>query len=157
MDVQDPGSNLPAISDRPADGILRLGGALRVPEPGPRPTTELAERNKYENWDQPYPQPFQPALAAFINLPDDYAAQAAAAANAATGLGPGVDDDPDPLITAPLYGRWHALTQRLLTNRDGTPAPHPRQLGAQAQSRPALSRPGELRHRCRRDATPRST
>ena len=24
-------------------------------------------------------------------------------------------DDPDPLITAPLYGRWHALTQRLLT------------------------------------------
>src|SRR4029077_6440755 len=28
------------------------------------------------------------------------------------------------LITAPLYGRWHALTQRLLTNRDGTPADH---------------------------------
>ena len=34
------------------------------------------------------------------------------------------DDDPDPLITAPLYGRWHALTQRLLTQRDGTPAPN---------------------------------
>ena len=35
---------------------------------------------------------------------------------------PGIADDPDPLITAPLYGRWHALTQRLLTKRDGTPA-----------------------------------
>ena len=38
---------------------------------------------------------------------------------------PGIDDDPDPLITAPLYGRWHALTQRLLTERDGTPCANP--------------------------------
>ena len=60
----------------------------------------------------------------FINLADDYATQTAAAANTATGIGPGIGDDPDPLITAPLYGRWHALTQRLLTNRDGTPAPN---------------------------------
>ena len=84
---------------------------------------QLAQRQAYENWDQPYPDDFQQALAAFVNLPDDYAAQTAAAANAASGLGPGVADDPDPLITAPLYGRWPALTQRLLTNRDGTPAP----------------------------------
>ncbi len=28
-------------------------------------------------------------------------------------------DDKDPLITAPLYGRWHALVQRLLKERDG--------------------------------------
>ena len=122
MDVQNPGSNLPGITGPAGDGILRLGGALRVPDQD-LTDDQLAERNRYEDWDEPYPQPFQSGLAAFINLADDYAAQAAAAANAATGLGPGVDDDPDPLITSPLYGRWHALTQRLLTNRDGTPAP----------------------------------
>ena len=124
MDVQDPGSNIPGITDPALAGILRLGGALQVPDADLGPA-DLAERQKYENWDQPYPHPFQSALAKFINLPDDYSNQAASAANAASGLGPGVDDDPDPLITAPLYGRWHALTQRLLTNRDGTPAPNP--------------------------------
>src|SRR4029078_12646963 len=35
---------------------------------------------------------------------------------------PGVSDDLDPLITSPLYGRWHALTQRLLTTRTGAAA-----------------------------------
>jgi hypothetical protein len=120
MDVQDPGSNIPGITDPALGGVLRLGGALQVPDDDLNPS-ELATRQKYENWDQPYPHPFQTALAAFINLPDDYAGQTAAAANAATSI-PGVADDPDPLITAPLYGRWHALTQRLLTKQDGTPA-----------------------------------
>jgi hypothetical protein len=82
--VQDPGSDLPGI------GVLRLGGALRAPGA----TTAV---------DKPVPQPFQEALAAFVNLADDYVA--------------GTADDPDPVVTAPLYGRWHALTQRLL--RDG--------------------------------------
>ena len=36
----------------------------------------------------------------------------------------GITDDPDPLITSPLYGRWHALTQRVLFNSDGTTAPN---------------------------------
>ena len=80
---------------------------------------DLDERRLYENWDQPYPHPFQRALAAFVNLADDYAAQSAQDANAASGV---AGDDPDPLITSPLYGRWHSLTQRLLTKRDGTPA-----------------------------------
>ena len=40
-------------------------------------TTSCEARQKYENWDQPYPQPFQTALAAFVNLADDYAAQTA--------------------------------------------------------------------------------
>ncbi|MDQ6805327.1 MAG: hypothetical protein M3065_10255 [Actinomycetota bacterium] len=126
MDVRDPGSNIPAIPGPAVDGVLHLGGALRVPDQD-LGATELAERQKYENWDQPYPQPFQKALAAFIDLPDDYAATDAATANAAAGataLGPGVSADPDPLITAPLYGRWHALTQRLLTERGGTPSPN---------------------------------
>jgi hypothetical protein len=123
MDVLDPGSNIPPISDSALGGVLPLGGALRVPDADLSPS-DLQQRQAYENWDQPYPHPFERALAAFIDLPDAYAASSAAAANAASGLGPGVADDPDPLITAPLYGRWHALTQRLLTNRDGTPAPN---------------------------------
>jgi hypothetical protein len=118
MDVQEPGSNLPGILDADLSGILKLGGALRVPDADLGP--DLAERQKYEHWDDPYPDAFQRALAAFVNLPDDYAAHTATIANAASGLA----DDPDPLITAPLYGRWHALTQRLLTDRDGTQAPH---------------------------------
>jgi hypothetical protein len=123
MDVQDPGSNIPGITDPPLGGVLRLGGALRVPD-ADMSTADLQERRKYENWDQPYPHPFQRALAAFVNLPDDYSASTAEAANAASAI-PGIADDPDPLITAPLYGRWHALTQRLLTKRDGTPADNP--------------------------------
>ncbi len=135
IDVQHPGSNLPGITDADLRGVLRMGGALRVPRDVPRSDLgppemdphDLAEALKYENWDQPYPHPFQRALAAFVNLPDDYAAKNAEDANAATaanGLGPGIVDDPDPLVTAPIYGRWHALTQRLLTNRNGTPAPN---------------------------------
>lgn len=119
MDVQQPGSNIPGITDAALAGILRLGGALQVPlaDLGP---ADLAERQKYDGWAQPYPRPFQIALAKFVNLPDDYATQSAASANTASGI----DDDPDPLITAPLYGRWHALTQRLLFNRDGSDAPN---------------------------------
>jgi hypothetical protein len=123
MDVQDPGSNIPGITDAALGGILRLGGALRVPDKD-LSKADLAERNKYENWDQPYPHAFQKALAKFINLADDYSNQPSSAANTATGIGPGISDDPDPMITSPLYGRWHALTQRLLFNRDGTPAPN---------------------------------
>jgi hypothetical protein len=122
VDVLAPGSNLPGITN--LGGILRLGGALQVPDLDLDPT-QLTERQAFENWDQPFPHPFETALAAFVDLADDYAAQAAGAANAASGLGADVENDPDPLITAPLYGQWHALTQRLLTNRDGTPAANP--------------------------------
>ena len=121
IDVLAPGANLPGITN--LGGVLRLGGALQVPDLDLDPA-QLAERQEFENWDQPFPHPFEQALAAFIDLPDDYAVQSAADANSASGLGTGVEDDPDPLITAPLYGQWHALTQRLLTNRDGTPAPN---------------------------------
>jgi hypothetical protein len=120
LDVLHPGSNLPPIDDPTLQGILKLGGALRVPDDD-LTSQELAQRQKYENWDQPYPVSFQKSLAAFVNLADDYAARAAADANATSGLGSDVTGDPDPLITAPLYGCWQSLTQRLLTNRDGTP------------------------------------
>src|SRR5580704_3603067 len=89
---------------------------------------QQAEADRYDHWDQqppaavPYPQPFQQDLAAFVNLPDDYAQRTTLAVNTDPSLGAVVNGDPDPLLTAPLYGRWHALTQRLLTNRDGTAA-----------------------------------
>jgi hypothetical protein len=123
MDVQVPGSNLPGAAVA-LGGVLRLGGALQVPTADLDPR-ELADRTTFEDWDQPYPDSFEQKLAAFINLPDDYAAADAGTANAASGLPARISDDPDPLITAPLYGRWHALTQRLLVERDGSAAANP--------------------------------
>ena len=65
------------------------------------------------------------SLAKFINLADDYSTQTATDANVASGIGPGVTDDLDPLITSPLYGRWQSLTQRLLFESNGSAAPNP--------------------------------
>ncbi len=125
-----PASACPASTDQ--GGVLPLGGALRVPE-----IVDPAD-----NWDniadapppaKPYPHPFEEALAGLINLADDYQRKSPAEAHAATPLsGPaavlavGPQDDgtgagPDPIITPPLYGRWHSLTSRLLRDRDGTP------------------------------------
>jgi hypothetical protein len=134
IDLQDPGSNLPGIVKPGLKGILRLGGALEVPD-ADLSDKDKATRDAYENWDQPYPDAFEVSLAKFINLPDDYARQTPATANAATGITPSpagiaprivpdIANDPDPLITSPLYGRWHALTQRVLFNPDGTTAPN---------------------------------
>ena len=143
MDVQKPGANLRGIVDAPTappeqrlEGILKLGGALRIPDILYSPE-EFAEVVKYRKWatlndTQPYPHPFQSDLAAFVNLADSYTTTAAGAANASAGIteevtadDPEVEYDigqnPDPLITAPLYGRWHALQQRLLVDRDGNP------------------------------------
>ena len=127
IDVRHPGDNLRGITDPVLGGVLRLGGALQVPKDSLDPDQQ-AQADLYANWDHsppatlPYPQPFQQDLAAFVNLPDDYAQRTPLAVNTDPSLGDVVNGDPDPLLTAPLYGRWHALTQRLLTNRDGTPA-----------------------------------
>lgn len=107
MDVQEPGADLPGITGVDLGGVLRLGGALRIPETNLDPAAK-AENQKYEDWDQPYPHPFQVALAALVNLADDYLS--------------GVSSDPDPVITPPLYGRWHALTNRLLEQYPTPPA-----------------------------------
>jgi hypothetical protein len=125
FDVLDPGSNLPGITDPDLGGVLQLGGALRIPRIN-LTEEELEEVDRYENWAQPYPHAFQTALAAFVNLPDDYAVLPPDEANSASGLGDAVENDPDPLITAPLYGRWHALVQRLLRDREGDPVPNDR-------------------------------
>jgi hypothetical protein len=97
MDVQEPGSNVRGVDKPELGGILKLGGALQPPVTDPL--------DKFETWDDPFPRPLQTDLAHLINLPDAYQA---------TG-------DPDPIITPPLYGTWHALTKRVLTERDGTP------------------------------------
>lgn len=97
MDVQAPGPGLPAIDK--LGGLLRLGGALRAPTPA-EGTPERTEWERWEHWaTNPYPQPFQTALTAFVNLPETYATD-------------GIDDD-DPLIAPPIYGRWHAAVKTL--------------------------------------------
>ena len=124
MDVQAPGSNVRSIQDKPElKGVLKLGGALRVPRANFK-GDELLEFDKYENWADPFPRAIQEDLATLINLADDYAAAAADAANGAAGISDPEDptqNDPDPLITPPLYGTWHALTKRLFKERDGSP------------------------------------
>ncbi len=120
MDVSDPAPNIVGIDK--FDGVLRLGGALKAPFKT-LPQADKDEYEKFDRWATPYPQPFQTQLAAFVNLADSYQQQGPSA-NADPALDRSIQDDPDPLITAPLYGRWHALTERLLTNRDGSSAPH---------------------------------
>jgi hypothetical protein len=125
VDVTSPGMNLIGIRDgelKP-DGtvyddlksVLRLGGALRIPVD----TMENKEEYlKYKNWDQPFPREFQRQLASFINLSDDYSGKSIEESHGNPLLPEiPVEDpaaDPDPIITPPLYGRWHSRTKRLL-------------------------------------------
>jgi hypothetical protein len=100
MDVQHPGMNLPGVDKAALGGILMLGGALQPPTPVPPPPPD-----KFETWDVPFPRPLQTSLANLINLPDLYQSKG----------------DPDPIITPPLYGRWHAMVSRVLREQNGTP------------------------------------
>lgn len=121
IDVQAPGWNVDGITEPQLGGVLRLGGALRVPA-ACLGAEERDEHRLYDNWHLPYPREFQKKLARFINLAEDYKSKTTLDAHAATGIP--VDDenpdDPDPLVTPPLYGRWHSLTPRVLYESDGT-------------------------------------
>jgi len=97
MDVQDLRANVRPLDNPDLGGILKLGGALQ------RPTDDPPD--KFETWDVPFPRPLEEDLAHLINLPEVYAR----------------NGDPDPIITPPLYGTWHAMMKRVLTNADGTP------------------------------------
>jgi hypothetical protein len=99
MDVQFPDPKVRGVDKPELGGILRLGGALRPPHKVPPDPPD-----KYETWDQPFPRPLQEDLAHLLNLPDDYQAKG----------------DPDPVIAPPIYGMWHAMVKRVLTERDGT-------------------------------------
>jgi len=126
LDVREPDPNVPGITKAGLGGVLKLGGALRVPLASLSPE-DRDEVEKYESWATPYPQPFQSGLGSFINLADDYATKSALQANAAAAAVVANSNPPpvnrDPLITPPLYGRWHALTSRLLKDRNGAPVP----------------------------------
>lgn len=116
MDVAHPGANLPPIVT-PVDlgSVLKLGGALRVPYATLAPA-DKAQADKFDQWDQPFPHPFETAMARLVNLADDYARASASTVNP--------DGDPDPVVTSPLYGRWPALVDRVLLAPDGTTLPN---------------------------------
>ena len=127
MDTTKPGANLEweEAPDFELAGILRLGGALQVP----RKTLPAEERTKLElldGWGRDrLPHPFQKQIAGLLNLADDYSykettdANTDASANSSLPLDP--NEDADPLITPPIYGRWHAMVERVLADRDGNP------------------------------------
>ena len=120
LDAQAPGSGLPGIDNPDLGGVLRLGGALRAPETNLN-EREVEEAKRFEDWEQPYPHKFQTALSAFINLADDYSGKAPDEANRNPRLGAEIENDPDPLITPPYYGQWHAPARRLLLDINGYP------------------------------------
>jgi hypothetical protein len=124
MDMARPGANLQWVeaADLDLGGILRLGGALQVP----RKTLSPEERDKLDTLDawgsDRLPHPFQRQIATLLNLADDYCYKAADDANVAaqaSGLPIDANEDADPLITPPIYGRWHALVERVLEDRTG--------------------------------------
>lgn len=161
MDVQRPGANLKGLQEADLQGVLKLGGALRIPASSQK---DKAEAEKYEYWafrgdktpeeiaaiadknnavEQPLQienlHPLQSNIARFINLTDKYQEKFAVSVederiieiHSSSGIEQEIDatpgtsefditNNPDPLITAPLYGQWHALTQRLVEERDDT-------------------------------------
>ncbi len=84
MDVQQPGFHLPPTAGQP-DDVVGLEGAVLAPTTVPVPVA---------------PACTLPAdLAAEVNRPD-------------VAQKTGVEDD-DPIVAPPLYGRWHALVERV--------------------------------------------
>ncbi|QHV95035.1 hypothetical protein [Spirosoma endbachense] len=86
MDMQAPGFGIGAISVQP-DNTVGLEGALLAP------TTERKPNYPFDSVSD-FPEKVQP----IINLSEDVRE-----ANGST----------DPVITPPLYGKWHALISRL--------------------------------------------
>lgn len=126
MDVLHPGSNLPSI-DEPAElnGVLKLGGALKVPYDTLK-DEDKQEVDKYEDWDEPFPHEFETAMSQLVNIADDYTSETKTVTEVNDDAGifvEGTTPDPDPVITSPLYGTWHALVKRLLKEKDGSSVP----------------------------------
>ncbi|HEX6124578.1 MAG TPA: hypothetical protein VFZ23_04325 [Pyrinomonadaceae bacterium] len=135
MDMTDPRGNLVWQEDpnpnHKLGGILRLGGALQVPEES-LTDEEIAKAEKFDKWaSRSFPHPFQVQLAGLLNLADDYNISTSVAANTeAKQLGldltitpegeePDPNEDSDPLITPPIYGKWHAMVERVYVDRNG--------------------------------------
>jgi hypothetical protein len=126
MDMTNPGGNLIWQENlaHPLGGILRLGGALKVPEES-LTDEEIQRMNKFDQWaskDFPVFHPFQVQVAGFLNLADDYNYKSTEDANtdaredSAVAIDP--NEDEDPIITPPVYGKWHAMVERVYQDRN---------------------------------------
>ena len=127
MDMTKPDGSLvwKEDPDNSLGGILRLGGALKVPKES-LTDEEIARTEKFDQWaikKLPALHPFAVQLAGFLNLADDYNLLPSATANTNASNDSDLPIDPneesDPLITPPIYGRWHAMVERVYQDRAG--------------------------------------
>jgi hypothetical protein len=136
MDMTQPMGSLVWVEESNPDqqlgGILRLGGALQVPDEA-LTAEEIKRKEKFDQWatrNSPAIHPFQVQLARLLNLADDYKLLPVKEAheNATTGTDLDIEIDPnedaDPLITPPIYGRWHAMVERVYQDKDGNRIDH---------------------------------
>src|SRR6185436_5351403 len=129
MDVLHIGSNLSPIDDEALNGILKMGGALRVPF-DTMEEEDKAEATAYDQWDEnTYPHRFTTEMATRINLADDYTDETRTIEDVNTDAKimsetDPTNGDPDPVITSPLYARWHALQERLLKDKANADLPN---------------------------------
>ena len=117
----------PASPTRRSGGVLKLGGALRVPARGAaRPSDDWAERPDVRELGPSRTRTRSRATLAALRQPGRRLRRASRRRRPTTPPAwPGVAGDPDPLITPPLYGRWHALTSGCSPHRDGNAASTP--------------------------------
>ena len=102
MDMRTPGFGVPGMSDGPGDEpVMGLEGALKSPQAQPHPAI-------WPPGDPAHSPDFLRALEAKVNLQDSLLTPPDPAAG-----------HPDPVISPPLYGRWHALQTRLNVRQDG--------------------------------------
>jgi hypothetical protein len=102
MDMQDPNFGVAGMTKGPHDEpVMGLEGALKSPQmrshPASWPPNKRAD----------YP-PFLRELEELVNLQDDLLQSPDSAAR-----------HPDPIISPPLYGRWHAMQPRLDADQEG--------------------------------------
>lgn len=95
MDVQAPGFGVDGMTSPP---VMGLEGALRKPGAVARPSVWPPETQPPELLED---------LEAKVNLASDLLKN------------PPPDGHPDPVVTLPLYGRWHAMVDRLDAHGDG--------------------------------------
>lgn len=96
MDMQTPGFDIRGLTD---PLVMGLEGALRKPGAESRPKV-------WPPTEAPFPD-FLTGLEEKVNL-------AATLLENSTG-----DAHPDPVVTLPLYGRWHAMVDRLQSSQSG--------------------------------------
>ena len=121
IDVLRPGANLPGIDD-PALARRARASAARCRSRARSPDEQAQdERDRIERWAAALSAPV-PASARRPRQPRRRlrGRQRPPRANARSTSGRACSRS-RPLVTPPIYGRWHALTARLLRARDGTP------------------------------------